>query len=97
MEKNKKILGIHDSRKNNVIKTDSPLIIHDSRKKINKYNLSFLKKIILLYDNNKKLIINSIIFLIFLVIILFPTWSGNLLGLWFKNFIGTFLNIIDTI
>jgi hypothetical protein len=93
MEKTK--FGIHDSRKT-TIKSNSSLIIHDSRNK-KVYNLTFYKKIRLFYDNNKITIRNIIIFLIISVIVLFPTWAGTLLGVWFKNFIGTFLNIISSI
>jgi len=99
------IQGIHDSRKKDEsikLKTKSGetlqphLSIHDSRKRgISTWPLS--KRILLFYHNNKKFIKRTIIICIILVILFFPVWSGTIIGVWIKNFIGTIIHIVKTI
>jgi len=99
------IQGIHDSRKkDNPIKLKTKtgvepqphLSIHDSRKKgISTWPLS--KRLILFYHNNKKTIKRIIIVCVILVILLFPVWSGTIIGTWIKDFIGTIIHIVKTI
>lgn len=98
---------LHDSRKKEEnldiklkTKTGEPpqphLSIHDSRKKgVATWPLS--KRLILFYQNNRKTIKRVIFISIILVIILFPVWSGTLIGTWIKDFIGTIINIVKTI
>lgn len=95
-------MEIHDSR---VKEKEKPLItstgglkqpqlkIHDSRNKFEKPTF----KLILFYQNNRKKIKWFIFSLFILFIIFFPVVSGNLIGNWIKDFIGTILNIIKTI
>lgn len=69
-------------------------MIHDGRK-INKPRKRI--NIYLFYLNNKKIIKKIFIFLIFLVIILFPTFAGEIVGNWIKDFFGTIINIVSQI
>lgn len=97
---------IHDSRKKEQLdiklktKTgEEPqphLSIHDSRKRgVDSWPLS--KRIVLFYHNNKKWLKRLLIFAIIIVVILFPVWSGTLIGTWIKDFIGTIIHIVKTI
>lgn len=98
---------IHDSRQKKEelfdinLKTPSGesqphLSIHDSRKKgVAAWPLP--KRLLLFYHNNKKIIKRITLFLLILVIVLFPVWSGTLIGNWIKDFIGTIINIVKTI
>ena len=95
---------IHDSRKKEEIKLKAKsgeelqphLSIHDSRKRgVSTWPIS--KRIILYYQNNKKTIKILILIGIILVIVLFPAWSGTLIGNWIKDFIGTIISIVKTI
>jgi hypothetical protein len=90
---------IHDSRKKELIKPkgEQPVLsIHDSRKKgISTWPLS--KRLILFIHNNKKTlkVLGVISFL--LVFLLFPVWTGTIIGTWIKEFLGTIINIVKTI
>ena len=96
---------IHDSRKKDpevklkTVTGELPqphLSIHDSRKKgVSTWPLS--KRIVLFYQNNRKTFKKLFIFSIILILILFPVWSGSLIGNWIKDFIGTIINIVKTI
>lgn len=104
---------IHDSRKKDTQKVEQrvtpktltttvnekpkPILsIHDSRKKgISSWPLS--KRIILFFHNNKKTIKWVIIIGFILVLLLFPVWTGTMIGTWIKDFIGTIINIVKTI
>lgn len=70
------------------------MLIHDARK-INKPKRKF--NIYLFYLNNRKSIKKIFIILIFLFIILFPVFSGTIIGNWIKDFFGTIIHIISQI
>ena len=91
---------IHDSRKKDFIKPKGEqqpvLSIHDSRKKgISTWPLS--KRLILFLHNNKKTLKILGIISIILVLLLFPVWTGTIIGTWIKDFLGTIINIVKTI
>ena len=67
--------------------------IHDGRKFKESKNFRFG----LFYQINKKKIKRFIIFVLILIIIFFPVWSGGIVGDWIKDFFGTIINIIKTI
>jgi hypothetical protein len=69
--------------------------IHDGRKIKDPSKRPF--NIILFYHNNRRRIKRWIIFIIIMIILLFPLWSGALIGNWIHDFIGTILNIVKTI
>lgn len=69
--------------------------IHDGRKMKDPNRRSF--NFILFYQNNRKFLKKFLIFAIFIAILFFPSWSGQLIGEWIRDFIGTILNIIKTI
>lgn len=69
--------------------------IHDGRKIKDPSKRPF--NIILFYQNNQKFLKKLLIILIILVILFFPYWSGQLIGEWIKNFLGTIINIVKTI
>ena len=68
--------------------------IHDARK-VNDPKRSF--NFILFYHNRRKSIKKLFIFVLLLIILFFPLWSGEVVGNWIKDFLGTIINIIKTI
>lgn len=72
------------------------LSIHDSRKK-GVETWPFSKRLILFYQNNRKIIKWSFRVCVILIIVLFPVWSGTLIGNWIKDFIGSIIHIVKTI
>lgn len=71
--------------------------LHDGRKKVDPNKKPWIVRFRLFLNKNKKNIIRFFIFLIILVILFFPMWSGSLIGNWIKDFLGTIINIVKTI
>lgn len=69
--------------------------IHDARKVNDPNKRSF--NLILFYHNRRKSIKKFLIFFLLLIILFFPLWSGEVVGNWIKDFLGTIINIIKTI
>lgn len=69
--------------------------IHDGRKVKDPNRRPF--NFVLFYHNNRKYIKKFLIYGIIGIILLFPLWSGELVGNWIKDFLGTIINIIKTI
>jgi len=99
-------MEIHDSRKekkeqqkpliqNVGFKKPPSLKIHDSRN-TNKFERPTFK-LILFYQRNRKKIKWVILFIFILLIIIFPVWSGSMIGTWIKDFFGTIIHIVKTI
>ena len=69
--------------------------LHDGRKikdpNIRPFNF------ILFYHNNRKYIKKFLIYALIILILCFPLWSGQLVGNWIKDFLGTIINIVKTI
>ena len=70
-------------------------MIHDARKLKDPTKRPF--NLILFWHNNRKKIKRFLIFVLIIVIIFFPLWSGVLIGNWIKDFLGTIINIVKTI
>jgi len=71
--------------------------LHDGRKIVDPNKKSYFFLFRLYLKRNKKRILNFFLFLMLMIILFAPIWSGNLIGNWIKDFIGTILNIIKTI
>lgn len=71
--------------------------IHDGRKIKDPNTPSKIILLRIFLKRNKKKIQKFFLFILILLILFFPVWSGNLIGNWIKDFIGTILNIIKTI
>ena len=71
--------------------------LHDGRKVFDPNKKSWALRFRLFFLKNKKKFRNFLIFILILIIIFFPTFSGQLIGDWVKDFIGTAINIIKTI
>jgi hypothetical protein len=72
-------------------------MLHDGRKKVNPNRKPFVIRFRLFLISNKKFIRNLIFVCLIFLILFFPVFTGNLIGNWIKDFIGTILNIIHTI
>lgn len=83
-------MNIHDGRKiKNGFFLIDPVPAYDPSKR--PFNL------ILFWHNNRKNIKKFLLFILIIVILFFPIWSGSLIGNWIKDFIGTITNIVKTI
>ena len=69
--------------------------IHDGRKMKDPNRRSF--NFILFWQNNRKNIKKFLLFILIIVILFFPLWSGIIVGNWIKDFLGTIINIVKTI
>ena len=69
--------------------------IHDGRKMKDPNRISF--NFILFWQNNRKNIKKFLLFILIIVILFFPLWSGIIVGNWIKDFLGTIINIVKTI
>ncbi len=69
--------------------------IHDGRKIKDPAKRPF--NLILFWHNNRKNIKKFLLFILIIVILFFPLWSGSLIGNWIKDFLGTIINIVKTI
>jgi len=94
-------MEIHDSRKEkekpliqNVSFRNPNLKIHDARD--NKFEKNSFK-LLLFYQKHRKKIKWVVLGVIVILTILFPVWSGTMIGNWIKYFIGTIINIVKTI
>jgi len=71
--------------------------LHDGRKVVDPNKKPWTLRFRLFFIRNKKPIRKFLIFLLILIILLFPTWTGGLIGDWIKDFFGTAIDIIKTI
>jgi hypothetical protein len=72
-------------------------MLHDGRKKVDPNRKPFIIRFRMFLIRNKKPIRNFIFLCLIIMVLFFPVFTGNLIGNWIKDFIGSILHIIQTI